>query len=172
MAYLPLAHVLEFAFENSCLFWGVTMGYGSARTLFDHGTPSGERRAGDLRAFRPTFMIGVPAVWERIRKAVLAERDRAGGAGAGGGLLWGRAALWAWWLAAKGAWLACGLPWPGDWLGDAAAPGLRAAAAAAVGPRLRFAMSGGGPLAESTQRFLSMAVAPLVNGYGLTETMA
>jgi len=41
-----------------------------------------------------------------------------------------------------------------------------------VGTKLRFAMSGGGPIATSTQEFISAAVAPLINGYGLSETMA
>jgi hypothetical protein len=35
LAYLPLAHVLEFLVENVCLFWGVALGYGTIRTLTD-----------------------------------------------------------------------------------------------------------------------------------------
>lgn len=158
LAYLPLAHVLEFAFENSCLFWGVTMGYGSARTLLDSATPTGTLLKGDLRAFQPTFVIGVPAIWERIKKAILSKVNDAG--------LVQRAAFWAW-LKAKETWIARGLP--GTDVLDAAIFG---GAGEVVGSRLRFAMSGGGPVAESTQYFLSMVLAPLVNGYGLTETMA
>lgn len=41
-----------------------------------------------------------------------------------------------------------------------------------VGSRLRLGMSGGGPISPGTQRFLSMVMAPLINGFGLTETMA
>ncbi|KAF6786561.1 long-chain-fatty-acid-CoA ligase [Colletotrichum sojae] len=158
LAYLPLAHVLEFAFENSCLFWGVTMGYGGARTLFDYTTPAGSVEKGDLRLFQPTFMIGVPAIWERIRKAILAKVDS--------GSLAGRTAFWAWHKAKK-TWVASGLSGPADLNGT-----VSGAAAEVVGSRLRFAMSGGGPVAESTQHFMSMTMAPLINGYGLTETMA
>ncbi|RYP46673.1 hypothetical protein DL769_011373 [Monosporascus sp. CRB-8-3] len=78
LVYLSLAHVLEFAFENSHLFWGVTVGYGGARMLFDYITPSGTPQKGDLRAFQPTFMVGVPAIWERIKKAILVKTNDAG----------------------------------------------------------------------------------------------
>jgi len=33
-------------------------------------------------------------------------------------------------------------------------------------------MSGGGPVAKDTQRFISMVIAPMIIGYGLTETAA
>jgi long-chain acyl-CoA synthetase len=33
-------------------------------------------------------------------------------------------------------------------------------------------MNGGGPIAKETQRFISMAIAPMISGYGLTETTA
>ena len=44
--------------------------------------------------------------------------------------------------------------------------------AEATGGRLRICMNGGGPIAKETQRFISMAIAPMINGYGLTETAA
>lgn len=40
----------------------------------------------------------------------------------------------------------------------------------ATGGSLKVVMCGGGPLAKETQRFITMAVCPLINGYGLTET--
>jgi long-chain acyl-CoA synthetase len=42
----------------------------------------------------------------------------------------------------------------------------------ATGGRLRICMNGGGPVAKDTQRFISMAITPMINGYGLTETTA
>ena len=33
-------------------------------------------------------------------------------------------------------------------------------------------MNGGGPVAKDTQRFISIAITPMINGYGLTETTA
>lgn len=50
-------------FENACLFWGGTMGYASPKTLMDSAVRNCE---GDLRAFKPTIMVGVPAVWEAV----------------------------------------------------------------------------------------------------------
>ncbi|KAK1702959.1 hypothetical protein BDP67DRAFT_610081 [Colletotrichum lupini] len=158
LAYLPLAHVLEFAFENSCLYWGVKMGYGGARTLFDRSTPSGTLEVGDINAFQPTFMIGVPAIWERIKKAILSNVENSS--------FIDRLAFWSR-VKAREVWAAAGLAGTCGFNGI-----LSSAASEVVGPRLRFAMSGGGPVAESTQNFLTMAMAPLVNGYGLTETMA
>jgi long-chain acyl-CoA synthetase len=43
---------------------------------------------------------------------------------------------------------------------------------AATGGDVRLTISGGAPLAKETQRFLSVTHAPLLVGYGLTETTA
>ncbi|KAJ3205346.1 long-chain fatty acid-CoA ligase [Dinochytrium kinnereticum] len=61
LAYLPLAHVLEFTVELTLFYEGVTIGYGSVRTLTD---ASVRNCKGDIRELRPTLMAGVPAVWE------------------------------------------------------------------------------------------------------------
>lgn len=42
--------------------------------------------------------------------------------------------------------------------------------AEATGGRLRICLNGGGPIAKETQRIISMCVAPVIGGYGLTET--
>jgi len=42
----------------------------------------------------------------------------------------------------------------------------------ATGGRLRFCVNGAAPIAKDTQQFISTAIAPLVNGYGMTETSA
>jgi long-chain acyl-CoA synthetase len=42
----------------------------------------------------------------------------------------------------------------------------------ATGGRLRFCMSGAAPIAKDTQEFISMAICPMINGYGMTETSA
>ena len=46
------------------------MGYGTVKTLTD---TSVRNCVGDIRAFRPTILIGVPAVWELIRKGIVAK---------------------------------------------------------------------------------------------------
>lgn len=42
----------------------------------------------------------------------------------------------------------------------------------ATGGRLRFCFNGAAPIARETQEFISMAVTPMVSGYGATETAA
>ncbi len=155
LAYLPLAHVLEFAFEHACLFWGTSLGYGSPRTLFDSSTVNCR---GDLRELRPTYMLGVPAVWESVRKALLNAMQAKGPVAKA--LFWGS-------LHTKRALVAAGLSLPV--VLDSAAFGD---AREFTGGRLRFMLTGGGPISEQTQEFLSFVIAPLINGFGLTETMA
>ncbi|ORY65261.1 uncharacterized protein BCR38DRAFT_340991 [Pseudomassariella vexata] len=155
LTYLPLAHILEFVFENASLYWGSTMGYGNPKTLSD---TSVRHCAGDIREFKPSILVGVPAVWENVKKGITAK------VGAGSPILqhmfWG--ALWA-----KNKLMATGLPGAG--LLDAI---VFKKIKAATGGRLKLCMNGGGPVAKDTQRFISMAIAPMIIGYGLTETNA
>jgi len=153
LTYLPQAHIIEFIFENASIFWGSTMGYGSPKTLTD---TSVRNCKGDLNEFRPTILVGVPAVWELIRKGIVSKVNS--GSIITRNLFWGA-------LAAKQALLATGIP--GVKLLDAV---VFSKVRAATGGKLRICMSGGGPIAKDTQRFISMAIAPLVSGYGLTET--
>ncbi|KAK4058292.1 long-chain fatty acid-CoA ligase [Microbotryomycetes sp. JL221] len=76
IAYLPLAHILEMAVEQCFLFVGAQIGYGTVKTLTD---ASVRNCPGDIRALAPTVMVGVPAVWELIRKGIL-SKVKAGGA--------------------------------------------------------------------------------------------
>jgi long-chain acyl-CoA synthetase len=153
LAYLPQAHIIEFVFENASLFWGTTMGYGSPKTLTD---ASVRNCKGDLAEFRPSILVGVPAVWELIRKGIVSKVHS--GSLITRHLFWGA-------YSAKQALLSTGLP--GVKLLDAV---VFNKVRAATGGRLRICMSGGGPLAKETQRFISLALAPLIIGYGLTET--
>lgn len=70
LVYLPLAHIFEFAIEQICFFFGLRLGYGSLRTLSD---ASMRGCKGDIREFGPSLLVGVPAVWESVRKGVVAK---------------------------------------------------------------------------------------------------
>ncbi|KAK5240494.1 long-chain fatty acid-CoA ligase, partial [Exophiala xenobiotica] len=70
LTYLPLAHIFEYMFENAALYWGATMGYGNPKTLSD---ASVKNCNGDIKELRPTVLIGVPAVWESIKKGIIAK---------------------------------------------------------------------------------------------------
>lgn len=153
LTYLPQAHIIAFIFENSSIFWGVKMGYGSPKTLTDSSVRNCK---GDILELRPSILIGVPAVWETIRKGIVSKVES--GSEMTRKLFWKA-------LAAKKSLLAKGLP--GVKLLDAI---VFDKVRAATGGRLRICMSGGGPLARDTQLFISMAICPLISGYGLTET--
>ena len=155
LTYLPLAHILEFVFENACLYWGGTMGYGSPKTLSD---VSMRNCKGDIREFKPTILVGVPAVWESVKKGVMAKVN------AGSPLL--RSLFWGA-LSAKQFLLGWGLP------GTAVLDSLVFKKVKdATGGELRVCMNGGGPISGETQNFVSMAITPMISGYGLTETTA
>jgi len=155
LTYLPLAHILEFVFENACLYWGGTMGYGNPKTLSDLSVRNCK---GDIRELKPSVLVGVPAVWESVKKGVVAKVNQ--GSPIVRSLFWGA-------LAAKGFLLSTGLP--GTAILDAV---VFKKVKEATGGRLKLCMNGGGPVAKDTQRFISMAICPMISGYGLTETTA
>lgn len=155
LTYLPQAHILEFVFENACLYWGGTMGYGNPRTLSD---ASVRNCKGDIREFKPTILVGVPAVWESVKKGIIAKVNQ--GSAVVKNLFWSA-------LAAKSFLMSSGLP--GTAILDAV---VFKKLKDATGGQLRVCMNGGGPIARDTQRFISMAITPMIGGYGLTETTA
>ena len=75
LSYLPLAHIFEFVFENLCIYWGGTMGYGSPRTLSEANVRNCK---GDIQELKPTLLVGIPAVWETVRKGIIANVSRGG----------------------------------------------------------------------------------------------
>lgn len=155
LTYLPLAHILEFVFEHASLYWGTTMGYGNPKTLSD---ASVRNCNGDIKEFKPTVLVGVPAVWESVKKGIIAKV--AAGSPLVQKMFWG--AMWM-----KTHLMSMGLP--GSGILDAV---VFKKIKEATGGRLRLCMSGGGPIAKDTQKFISMAVCPMISGYGLTETTA
>ncbi|KAF8651078.1 hypothetical protein AX16_004940 [Volvariella volvacea WC 439] len=150
LAYLPLAHVLEYIVELIMLFVGMTSGYGRVKTLTD---ASVRNCKGDITTFRPSIMVGVPAVWETIRKGILAKVN------AGGTL---KKAIFNGAVTAKKN----KLPVLAHIADNLILSGVRAA----TGGRLRIALSGGAAVSKETQEFLSVALVTLIQGYGMTES--
>ena len=155
LTYLPQAHILEFVFENICLFWGGVMGYGSPKTLSDSSVRNCK---GDIREFKPTILVGVPAVWESVKKGILTKVNA--GSPVVRNMFWGA-------MAAKQFMMHSGVPGAGI-LDSVVFKKLKDA----TGGRLRVCMNGGGPIAKDTQKFISNAISPMISGYGLTETSA
>ena len=155
LAYLPLAHIFEMALENLVLFIGGTLGYGNPRTLSD---TSMKNSAGDMRELRPTVMVGVPQVWETVKKGVMAKLDTSSPLLKN--LFWG-AFNWKTFMSRNK------LPFASVFDGI-----VFKKVRELTGGRLRFTMNGASGIADDTKHFLSLVLAPMLAGYGLTETCA
>jgi long-chain acyl-CoA synthetase len=152
LSVLPLSHMLE---RGTGLY--VPLGLGATVVY----APSNGRRLGEvLREVRPTAMVAVPILLDRLADAVRAE-IRA--------LPRGRRALVL--RAIRMASRSCRFPRSlsrrlAAWLVRATV--LRAVRAG-LGGRLRFIACGGSALRPRTGRFLTAVGVPVVEGYGLTE---
>ncbi|KAL0952534.1 hypothetical protein HGRIS_006793 [Hohenbuehelia grisea] len=150
LAYLPLAHIFEYIVELTLFFVGMPVGYGRVKTLTD---ASVRKCKGDIAAFRPSIMVGVPAVWEQIRKGIVQKVN------AGGTL---KKSVFNASISVKKA----GFPGLAQLADAAVLSGVRAA----TGGRLRLALNGGAALSKETQEFLSVALVTVLLGYGMTES--
>ena len=155
LLFLPLAHIFARVIQVGCVRARVRLGHTSdVKNLVD-----------DLRGFRPTFILAVPRVFEKVfntasQRAISNGKGKVfNGAvstavaysraldGSGPGvLLRGRHALFDRLVYSK----------------------LRAA----LGGNLQYAISGGAPLGERLAHFYRGIGVPVLEGYGLTETTA
>ncbi|KAJ7047989.1 long-chain-fatty-acid-CoA-ligase [Mycena amicta] len=70
LAYPPPSPISSSTSSNcACFFAGMSTGFGRVKTLTD-----GEH----IKAFRPSIMVGVPAVWETIRKGIVGKVQAGG----------------------------------------------------------------------------------------------
>jgi long-chain acyl-CoA synthetase len=151
-AFLPLAHILALAAEQSQLAVGAAIGYCDPRTL----TNSGAEPKGALAEFRPTIMAAVPKIWDIIKKGAEAK------AKAGGNV---KHFIFQTAVSTKIAMKKMGMDTP---LFNAL---VFKKIGEITGGRLKVAISGGGPLDKQVQEFCSVAICPVIQGYGLTETL-
>jgi long-chain acyl-CoA synthetase len=144
LAFLPLAHILEYVVELFALYIGLCSGYGRVKTLTD---ASVRNCKGDIKAFRPTIMVGVPAVWELIRKGIIAQVNNSGAV---------RKSMFNGAMTVKKA----NVPVLKTVVDSVVFSKIKQA----TGGRLRLAMSGGAALSRETQEFLNHALVTLVQG--------
>jgi len=144
LAFLPLAHILEYAVELCFLFVGGCCGYGRVKTLTDQSVRNCQ---GDIKAFRPTIMAGVPAIWELIRKGIVAQVNNAGVI---------RKSMFNVAMAVKKA----NVPVLKNVVDSIVFAKIRQA----MGGRLRLGLSGSAALSRETQEFLNLVLAPVVQG--------
>lgn len=155
LAYLPLAHIFEMALENLVLFIGGTLGYGNPRTLADSMV---KNCFGDMHEFRPTVMVGVPQIWETVKKGVVSKLETASPVLRG-----------LFWTAFNFKGFMTRNKLPGANIFDNI---VFSKVRELTGGRLRFTMNGASGISDGTKHFLSLVLAPMLTGYGLTETCA
>ncbi|KAH9577706.1 AMP-dependent synthetase/ligase [Trypanosoma melophagium] len=151
-AYLPLAHIFEFGVVNIFLARGSLVGFGSPRTLLD----TYARPHGDFTEYKPVFAIGVPRIYDTIKKTVEAKL-------APRGTLERRIFEHAFQERLKALKEGNETPFWNDL--------VFAPFHSMLGGRMRVMLSAGGPLSAPTQIFLNVVFGVMVQGWGLTETV-
>ena len=149
LSFLPLSHVLERV--NSIL---VLLAAGGSSWL-SRGV---DRLTSDIQECRPTVIVAVPRVYEKMHQGVM---ERVHGASPT------RRALFRWALA-QGRRRSRGQPAPLYPLADRLV--LHALRERLTGGRLRFFVSGGAPLSREVEEFFWAFGVPIYNGWGMTET--
>jgi long-chain acyl-CoA synthetase len=157
LIFLPLAHVFARFIEVMCIPGGVVLGHTSdTKNLLD-----------DLATFKPTFVLSVPRVFEKVYNS--AEQTAAASTT--------RLRIFRW-AAATAITFSRALDaptGPGWWLRlqhRLAAVLVYGKLRAALGGRAQWAISGGAALGERLGHFYRGLGLRVLEGYGLTETTA
>lgn len=155
IAFLPLAHIFELTFELIIFYWGGVIGYAGVKTLTDTSMKNCE---GDMKEFQPTIMVAVAAVWETIKKGITAKIDQLPAV-----------TQKIFWSGYRSKQLLTSFHLPGASIINHL---LFGKIREVTGGKLRFVLNGGSPISVDTQLFISTLIAPMLLGYGLTETVA
>jgi len=161
LLFLPLAHSFARIIQVGAIEAGVVLGH----------TPSVATLLPDLASFRPTFILAVPRVFEKVYNGA---EQQASASPVKGRIFRAAARTAVAWSQASGT--------------NAAAPSgagaplrlrhalfdrlVYAKLRGAVGGRTRYAVSGGAPLGERLGHFFRGAGITVLEGYGLTESCA
>uniref|UniRef100_A0A1I7Z387 long-chain-fatty-acid--CoA ligase n=1 Tax=Steinernema glaseri TaxID=37863 RepID=A0A1I7Z387_9BILA len=155
IGYLPLAHILEVCAELVCLAKGCRIGYSSPHTLHNRAAKVAKKAQGDCAVLKPTLMACVPAIMDKIFKAVTDEVNQKPAV---------FRELFRICYERKRARYEDGYE---SLLVNKIFKPIRRM----LGGKLRCVLSGGAPLNAETQRFMNICFCcPVVQGYGLTET--
>ncbi len=156
LLFLPLAHVFARFVEVATIAGQAVLGH----------APDIKNLVGDLGSFRPTYLLAVPRVFEKVYNS--AEQKASSGL---------KAKIFAWSArVAEDYSRALDAPsGPGSALKAKHAIADRLVFSklkATMGGQLRWAVSGGAPLGERLGHFFRGACVTILEGYGLTETTA
>ncbi|MEV7607042.1 AMP-dependent synthetase/ligase [Paenarthrobacter sp. NPDC089322] len=161
LMFLPLAHVLARAVQVVCLTAGVTLGHSAGANGL----------MADLGVFKPTFLLAVPRVFEKVyagagHKAAMAGKSALFAAASATAVEYSTAVD----LAARGEGHG-----PGWLLGvkhKAFNKLLYPKVREVFGGAVRYTVSGASALSLRENHFFHGAGVPVLEGYGLTETTA
>jgi long-chain acyl-CoA synthetase len=160
LLFLPLAHVLARVIQVGCLEDGIILGH----------SPDVTNLLPDLGSFRPTFLLAVPRVFEKVYNGAVQKAESEGR-----GAIFHRAAQTA--IAYSKALddKARGDRGPG--IGLRVTHGVfdklvYGKLRAAVGGQVQYAVSGGSALGDRLGHFFRGVGITILEGYGLTETTA
>lgn len=155
LLFLPLAHVLARIIQTACVYARITLGH----------APDVKNLVAELAEFRPTFVLAVPRVFEKVYNSAR-QKAHAEGKGRIFDIAVSTAVEWSQAL-------------------DTGGPGLALRAKHALfdqlvysklrmvlGSRCIAAVSGGAPLGERLGHFFRGVGVTVFEGYGLTETSA
>jgi long-chain acyl-CoA synthetase len=152
LSYMPLAHIFDRLLEEFALSVGASIGYwqGNVKKLMD-----------DVAAFKPSLFMAVPRILERVCDGVNAELAKGSPVIRkvfNGAFAWKKTLLH-WGMSHSFSGL----------LTDRTVFGKLKNL---LGGRVRFIVSGGAPLPAHVEEFCTVCLAPVLQGYGLTESCA
>jgi long-chain acyl-CoA synthetase len=155
LLFITIAHVFARFIAVLCVYGGVKVGH----------QPDTKRLLPALATFRPTFLLAVPRVFEKVYNS--AEQTAVAG---------GKGRIFAWAAATGVAWSEAS---EAGRVPLALAARYRVADALVfrklrqrLGGRVRWAVSGSAPLGKRLGHFFRAAGLTILEGYGLTETTA
>src|SRR5450432_2126474 len=153
-------HYLPFCFAGSLIMLLTCLLRGSLLTL----NTDLSKLAGEMRAAGPDYFLNVPALLERMRKAVDEQLWKAGGIAQS---LYSKAKV-AWMRKQEGQSSFADTMWL-SWANTIVFPTIRKKM---IGPNLKALICGSAPLNVETQQYFMMLGIPVLQVYGLTETTA
>jgi long-chain acyl-CoA synthetase len=155
LLFLPLAHVFARMIQVGVVMGGSVLGH----------TSDVKNLMADLATFQPTFILSVPRVFEKVYNS---SEQKAEAAGKGKIFHAAAATAIAWSEAQDHGGASIGLKAKHALFDRLVYGKLRAA----LGGRVRFAVSGGAPLGQRLGHFFRGVGLTVLEGYGLTETTA
>jgi long-chain acyl-CoA synthetase len=153
--FLPLAHVFARFISVLCVTCGATVAH----------TPDVKNLLPDLQSYRPTFILAVPRVFEKVYNSSMLKAEDGGK-----GKIFHAAAdtAIAWSKAEQAGKIPLMLSLKHKLFDKLVFHKIREA----MGGRVEYAVSGGGPLGERLGHFFHGIGLLVLEGYGLTETTA